>query len=204
MTKRLLELLAGFVPAAIACLVPVALVFCDIAVFGLECDEAGVVEISQSAALLATVALVGCVAKKRGDLRGGLVLVAGFFLAMLIREQDQVLEEFLPHGAWVVPCALATAGAAAIAFANRDTLLPALAHVRANGRFPWLALGVMTVIGYARIFGSKYIWKAVVGTDDCYRAVKHVAEEGTELFGYAMILSWAICYFKDAITEGGK
>lgn len=199
-----MRLLCGFLPAAAVCFVPAALVFLDIAAFGLDCDEAGIVEISQSVALLATVALVWRIAKRRRDLRGGLVLAAGFFLDMLIREQDQVLETFLPHGAWIVPCALATAAALAIAFRNRGTLLPALAHVRENRNFPVLALGVMTVVGYARIFGSKYIWRAIVGADDCYRAVKHAAEEGVELFGYAMILSWAICYFKDAMEEGGK
>ncbi|MBP5285274.1 MAG: hypothetical protein ILO34_04110, partial [Kiritimatiellae bacterium] len=77
MAGNLLRMLCGFLPAAAVCFVPAALVFLDIAAFGLDCDEAGIVEISQSVALLATVALVWRIARRRRDLRGGLVLAAG-------------------------------------------------------------------------------------------------------------------------------
>lgn len=197
MIVELLRMVARFVPAMAVCAVPVALVYLDAVVLGQQCDETGVVEIAQSVLLLVTVACTAAMAVRRRDLRGGLALVAAFFLDMFIREQDQILEMFLPHGIWVAPCAAVTIAAFAYAYRTRETIMPAFRHLCSSRTFPSLALGLFTVLAFARLFGGKFIWKSVAATGD-FRLVKHVVEEGSELFGYAILTLWAISYLVES------
>ena len=92
--------------ALVAVTLPAVLVIFDIAVFDLDCDERGVVEVAQALMLLTIFALMTVAAFRRPDLRGGLVLIAGFFLDMLIRENDGFLDR-IRHGCWVYPALLA-------------------------------------------------------------------------------------------------
>lgn len=194
--KALGGILSGLVPAALVSGVSAGLVMLDIAVFKMECDELGIVELSQSL-ILASIVVIMCVsAVKHRDLRGGFVLSAGLFLDMFIREQDQVLEMWLPHGVWIYPVILMTVLACGFAAKRPETVRNFLVYVRESRRFQLLAVGFLIVIGFARVFGMKPIWQTIAGMDD-FRVAKHVAEEGAELLGYTIILYWAILFHRD-------
>lgn len=201
--KELGKVLVGLLPGALVCVVSAALVLLDVVVFKMECDELGIVEVSQALALLSVVVMLGVAAVKRPALRGGLVLAAGLFLDMFLREHDQVFELWLPHGFWIYPVIVTTALACWYGIRHPESVRDFLVTVRRNRQFPVLALGFLTVIGYARLFGVKPIWQTVVGVDE-FRVAKHVAEEGLELFGYAILVYWAILFTRDLLTDGGS
>lgn len=200
MLREIFRLFLRFVPAMVVCTVPVLLVYLDAVVFKQECDELGIVEFSQTACLMTVVSCVLLAARRRRELRGGLALVAGFFAAMLVREQDQLIERVLPHGFWLVPALGVTFAACAYAFVRRETILSAFRQLAATRAFSYLPLGLFTVLAFARAFGGKMIWKHVALPTD-YRLVKHVSEEGTELFGYAILVLWAVSYLIETRKE---
>ena len=72
-------------PALLVGLVPAVLVYLHVAVFKMNCNEAGIVEFTQSASLLAIATLLAVAAFQNPGLRGGLVLATGFFLTMFVR-----------------------------------------------------------------------------------------------------------------------
>lgn len=187
------RILTGMLPAALVCAVPAALIPLDVVVFRTGCCEFGVVEVTQSLALLAIVAMTLAAAVRRPAYRGGLVLAAGLFLDMFLREQDQLLELWLPHGAWVWPVAVTTAAAFAYARARPASVRDFLVAVRESLGFPVLAFGFLTVVCLSRVFGMRPLWQAVVAADHL-RIVKRVAEEGLELFGYCTLVSWAALF----------
>lgn len=199
--KFLLHCLSGAVGPLLTCSVPALLVYLDVAVFGLNCDELGIVEIAQCICLLTIVILISTAAVRRPDVRGGLILLIGFFLDMLIRENDGFLDD-IRHGCWIYPAILTAILAIWSAWRRRGTVLPGLMLIRDGRAFPILALGFFTLVVYSRIFGMKAIWRIVVGMDD-YRLAKHVAEEGVELFAYFLLLYWAVCFFRE-LTGLGK
>ncbi len=49
-----------------------------------------------------------------------------------------------------------------------------------------LVTGVMLLLVFSRLFGMGSFWHNVMG-DDYVRAVKNIAEEGTELLAYCLI-----------------
>ena len=189
------RLLSGLIPAAAICTVPALLIWLDTAVFGLDCRETGIVELSQSIILLTISVLMSILAVRFREMRGGLTLIAGFFATMLIREQDGILDNII-HGSWLFPALLVTGLSIGLAWPTRGSILSSFLHVRNNHHFPALSLGLFLLLGFSRVFGYKTIWKTVCDAAN-FKAAKHVAEEGTELMAYAILLYWAITYFID-------
>jgi hypothetical protein len=117
---------------------------------------------------------------------------------MAIRECDNANDRAFFHGAWV-PFALAAA-ATSIFFAAKDgkSIVPGLAAIATGRRFGILAISLAIVFFYARIFGMKQIWlhtyESIIGSENSsmlVRPVKNIAEEGLELFAYALITLWS-------------
>ena len=177
---------------AAACVVPSLLVILDVAVFRLCCNEAGIVEPVQALCLLAISVLLAVAARRFPDSRGGFLLAAGFFLVLCIRENDQWLDAVW-HGFWLYPALVVTALACLLAARWRPSILPGVLRILRDDHSSVLAIGFFVTVGFSRIFGMKPIWREAVGLDD-YRVAKHVAEEGCELLGYALMLAWAVLF----------
>ena len=192
------KLLSAAVLAA-ACAIPALLVLLDVSVFKFCCNEAGIVEPVQALCLLAISALLVVAAKRFPDFRGGFLLAAGFFLVLCIRENDKWLD-FVWHGFWLYPALLVTALACALAARSSKTILPGIWRIIQDDLSSILAIGFFITVGFARMFGMKPIWREAVGMDE-YRVAKHVAEEGTELLGYALMLTWAILFVCNLVRE---
>lgn len=200
--KKLLRILVGCVPAVVVCLVSALLVCLDVVVGNGTCSEDEVVEIAQSAVVLAIAFVLAIVIRRRPDLRGGAWLMFGFFLDILIREQDAHLDHIY-HGFWACPALVVALACIYMAFRSRETLAASFAHVRVSRHFDILALGLSMLLVFSRIFGNKIIWKTVVGHDD-FRVAKHVAEEGTELLAYMVLCLWAISYCRECLQDRAK
>ena len=170
---------------AISFVAPLA-AYLDVEVLHDGLTEISVTEISQSILLLLSTLLFCLEAKRRPYARGFLVLVAGFFACMFIREQDYFLDLILREG-WLflaVPTAVVSVGLAVVW--RKSVLTPMAAFTRTRSCV-FIVAGLVIVIVFSRIFGSGHIlWAGIMGSD--YKGLyKTVIQEGLELFGYGFI-----------------
>ena len=175
------------------CLLPilvVGVIYFDIKTFG-DIREHSFVELGQSIFLFATSVIFMYLASKKKA--NGLWLVAGFFVCMLIREQDAYFDDIF-HGSWAY-----FALASVVFFVwkawsqGKDNVLKTLAEYMQSPPFTTMSFGVMIILFFSRAMGMGKLWKLVMG-ENFIRVVKNVVEEGTELFGYSIIFLAAIEY----------
>ena len=152
--------------------------------------EVGLIELSQSVMLATTTGLYFLEAYRRPALRRAMVLVAGFFGCMLIREQDYFLD-FIRHGFWVYPALALAFGCIAYACTDLRRTLAGLERFVRWKHFPILLIGLVIVLAYSRLFGSSYGWKLLLGKKFIY-SMKAGVEESSELLGYLFILASAV------------
>jgi len=181
-----------FFGVALLSLLPPLTVYLDVVVFGNGLAEASLTEFVQTLALLAITFLYAQVAWRHKNRRGFFVLASGFFASMLIREQDQFLDD-INDGAWVYPALLVAVCATSYAVIKcGDTIIvPAADFIRSSGFFPAVA-GLVILLVFSRVFGSgNLIWEHVMGNN--YKHLyKSVIQEGLELLGYLFLLISAL------------
>lgn len=186
-------ILKNFFYFFVKCILPIAvvgLIYLDIKTFG-NIKEQSFVELGQSLFLLMTsVIFMYLASKKRAN---GLWLVAGFFVCMLIREQDAYFDNIF-HGSWAY-----FALASVVFFVwkawseGKDKAVKTLAEYMQSPPFTTMSFGVMVILFFSRAMGMGKLWKLIMG-DHFNRVVKNVVEEGTELFGYSIIFLAAVEY----------
>lgn len=129
-------------------------------------------------------------AARRPDLRGGLLLGAGFFLCIVIRENDGLFD-LIHHGFWF-PVALAAAAVIlALAWKNRSSVRAGLEALCNSRTAALLAVGLALLLVFSRIFGSKAFW-TTAGLYQASRAIKTAAEESLELLAYSFLGLWSL------------
>ena len=175
----------GFLLALLVLLVP----FCetmDVIVLGNDIGEISLTEVVQVILLLTTAIIFWYRAWRATEARGFLILVAGFFSCMLIRELDFLFDK-IDHGFWFWP---ATAIAVmsiftALKYCQGTVCEPMAAFINTKPYF-YIVFGLLVVIIFSRIFGSgNLFWQHVVA--DYTRIYKSLLQEGLELFGYIFI-----------------
>ncbi|MBR6021011.1 MAG: hypothetical protein IK066_01175 [Kiritimatiellae bacterium] len=151
-------------------------------------SESSLVEIAQ-AVLLAGIAVVLFVAAaRRPPLRAGLLLAAGFFLCLFIRENDGWLDR-IHHGFWF-PVALAAAAVVLLlAWRSRASLLPGFRALCESRTMPLLVGGLAMLLVFSRLFGAKALWTEA-GLHQIAPVIKTVAEESLELLADAFLALW--------------
>ena len=186
-------IIKNFLCFFLKCLLPilvVGVIYFDIKTFG-DIREHSFVELGQSIFLFATSVIFMYLASKKKA--NGLWLVAGFFVCMLIREQDAYFDDIF-HGSWAY-----FALASVVFFVwkawsqGKDNVLKTMAEYMQSPPFTTMSFGVMIILFFSRAMGMGKLWKLVMG-ENFIRVVKNVVEEGTELFGYSIIFLAAIEY----------
>ena len=194
MTENIKTILSGFAEFIFAALIAAGVVGCiylDVTVHK-NILENSFVEYGQEALLLATTTLfaMSAIAKRLG----GLWLVAGFFGCMFIRELDAYFD-MIVHGAWKY---FALALMVFVLFKawrlGKENTIASLAAFMKSRAFVFIFIGLLIVLIYSRLFGMGELWKAVMGID-FNRTVKNVVEEGSELWGYALVFWGAVKYW---------
>jgi len=186
-------ILKNFMLFFLKCIIPVIVVgtiYLDIKTFG-NIHEESFVEFGQEVFLLATSVIFMYLASKKKA--NGLWLVAGFFMCMSIRELDAYLDEIF-HGSWKY---FALASVAFFVFKawreGKENAAKSLAAYMESPAFTTMSFGLMVVLFFSRAMGMSKLWKLAMG-EHYTRIVKNIVEEGTELFGYAIIFLAAIEY----------
>jgi len=155
--------------------------------------EYGYVQLAQSCFLLASTTLLFLHAYRAERYRQLSVCMALFFLSLLIRENDQPLELFLPHGAWKYIVVIPIAAFAFYFWKNHKHVgrqLVTYSHTMSFG----MLLSGFVVLTFSRLFGRKHFWQQLMG-EDFLRTVKNAAEEGVEFLALGLILISIVEFF---------
>ena len=194
MNENIKTILSGFAEFIFAALIAAGVVGCiylDVAVHQ-NIVENSFVEYGQELLLFATTALFSMQAIAK--CQGGLWLVAGFFGCMFIRELDAYFD-MIVHGAWKY---FALALMVFVLFKawrlGKENTIASLATFMKTRSFVFIFIGLLIVLIYSRLFGMGELWKAIMG-DNFNRTVKNVVEEGSELWGYALVFWGAVKYW---------
>ena len=169
----------------------VALAYIDISAAG-RIKDASYTENLQETLLLVSSAIFIYLAKKKKA--RGLLLVAGFFACMFIREWDAVFDEIF-HGAWkyvAIPTAIGFTY-----WGLRDGMQKVwddLAEFMKTRSYDVIVLGLIIVLVVSRLMGNRTIWLLMSGTDFKY-VFKSFIEEGLELLGYMVIFAGSVRYY---------
>jgi hypothetical protein len=197
MTSLLIRSVLFIFWAAVAA--QVALVEAQSAILQQPFSEFGYVESLQAIILAASAMLLFWMARFRQH-QAQLALCAGLaFSILFIRELDQVLELFLPHGIWKWIALLLASVLAWWFLRHRQAIKGQLLSLSRTPAFGvYLAAGATLV--FARLFGRRRFWEAVMD-ERFFRQVKNAAEESIELFAlglfFAATLEWVFSTRRD-------
>ena len=169
-----------------------ALLVCTEAAIRNGITENSITELMQEALILISAILFWVGAWRYPTVRSLLVLFAGLFGCMFIRELDALFDKIF-HGFWVYPAVLLAVGT--ILYATRCPkidLRQSLDFLTASS-FRSVFFGLLTVLVISRIVGAGRIWYFIMGSRSVGRLYKNVIQEGLELWGYALIATGAWC-----------
>lgn len=148
--------------------------------------EYGYVQLAHSCFLLAITALLFMHAYRDDRYRQLSLCMALFFLGLLIRENDQPLELFLPHGAWKFIIVIPMTVLVVYFWKNRKQVsrqLVAYSHTMSFG----ILISGFVALTFSRLFGRKFFWQQLMG-ENFTRTVKNVAEESVEVLALGLLL----------------
>jgi hypothetical protein len=153
-------------------------------------SEFGYVEFGQSLLLLSCAVML-FIADRRGDGDTPLLgCMALGFLILLIRENDQVLELWFPHGVWKWLALLVLIPLVLLFWRNRHRVLDEVKEMARTPAFGVLLAGFSTLV-FSRFFGRGDFWTAVM-EERYWRPVKNAAEEGVELFALGLLTAGVV------------
>lgn len=152
--------------------------------------ELGFIEISHTILLTLCALILAYAAWRYPQWRvlAGAMSIA--FAGLMIRENDQILEIWLPHGFWKWPVSVLAAGLVWILIRHRETLIQQagrIAHTLPMG----ILIAGFTAMAFSRFFGRTSFWQAVM-EEKYLRVVKTAAEESTELFGIGLLTAGVV------------
>ena len=177
--------------AALAVGLMVFLAYIDISAAG-RIKDASYTENLQETLLVFSSAIFIYLAKKKSA--RGLLLVAGFFACMFIREWDAVFDDIF-HGAWKYVAIPTAVGFTYCALKEGlQKVWDDLAGFMSNKSYDVIVAGLIIVLVVSRMLGSKAIWLLMSGPDFKY-VFKTFIEEGLELLGYMVIFAGSVRYY---------
>lgn len=127
-------------------------------------------------------------------------LLTGMALLGAVRELDGYFDRFR-HGFWKVPAAVVVLVALASIWKRRKTLFDAFAHEVKRTYWGTLCAGFSLVFIFSRLFGMRHNWETLMGQGPTTINIRRLAEEGTELAGYMLILVAATGFLISCLTE---
>lgn len=192
---KLLFAIAEFFILAIFAILPAITIYIDIVILDNGVGEISITEISQETFLFISAMIFWYGAYKKPTMRGFLVLVAGFFTAMFIREMDAFLDE-ISHGFWfylALPFSLFVIFYAYY-FAKGTTLKHLLEFINTKPFF-LLLCGLIILLILSRTFGSGgLLWDNLL-PHEYSSLTKTAIQEALELFGYSFILYGSVVFY---------
>lgn len=153
-------------------------------------SETSFTEVVQESILFIIVVIHLVRARKDSAMRQCNVLIAGFFLAMLIRELDAVFD-LVRHGSWVWFALVASIVTIAYALRKPSQVAQQLIAYARQPSYGVMVAGLLTILIFSRLFGMSILWQSIL-QEGYARIVKNMVEEGVELFGYILCLGASV------------
>ncbi|WP_146010761.1 hypothetical protein [Halomonas heilongjiangensis] len=185
--RRILRKVGEFFFLSLAVMLIPAFAYVDAIVYAPDRAELSLTQTTQHLLILITAAIIWFHAWKSPAQRGFLVLMAGFFTCMLVRELDGFLDAVF-HGFWLYPAlVVAFSSIAYAAIFCRGTVLQPMAEFSETKAAIYIFFGLITLLVFSRGFGSgSLIWRDIMG--EYYRhEFKRTLQEGLELYGYIFL-----------------
>lgn len=186
-STRIAYAIGEFLLLTVMALIPPVLVYIDISVVGLGAGELAVTEFTQEGLLFMVALLFWYGAWQHPGSRGFLVLIAGFFSSMLMREMDALFDE-ISQGFWFWPAIVIAVSSIIYATAySRNTVIKAMNAFVKTKPYYFILIGLIILLVFSRVFGSgSLIWQDLLG--EAYsKAFRASLQEGLELLGYVYI-----------------
>ena len=180
--------------AALAVGLMVFLAYIDISAAGRIKDASYTEDLQETLLLFSSIIFIYLAKKKNAR---GLLLVAGFFACMWIREWDAVFDDIF-HGAWkyiAIPTAIGF-----MLWALREGLQKVwddLAEFMRSKSYDIIVAGLIIVLVVSRLLGNRAVWMLMSGPDFKY-VFKTFIEEGVELLGYMVIFAGSVRYYLES------
>ena len=154
----------------------------------------------QACTMACVALLLGALAVRRREWRGGLLAMAFVFLGIAVDELGPVwtfasladLDE--PE---IVPIAVSLVLAAACAATWQGSTTAAFAEVVRNRRFFLFVWGILFVSVLPNAAKSRHLWGLLVPGLEATHALRNLAKEMTQAFGHFLLLNWVVLFIKD-------
>ena len=176
----------------------------DIAVLKTACGEHSFVAGCQFVLAALSSALIGYAAFREPRGRAGYGAMSAVFLCMSVYELLRDFFDVETHVVGLLSALLAIGSVLLAVILSRRTFKTGLRRIASSGGFPALPFGFVFVWVISKVASSRVIWGALHLTEHDVKTVKHIVEESTELFGYAIIASWAVSFFLERIAYRGR
>lgn len=174
------------------CIAVTALLFYEVVILKSTCGEESSVEMVQFFLLLASSLIFLNLAVSQRNISGGMFLIGGFVLCMAIRELDWIIDQ-IPYMSWTYPVTLVVIASLWLAYRYKETTVHGIAVFAESRSSVLMMTGLLCVLVFSRLFGSKHIWYTLYDVDRV-RILKNVVEEGLELFGDALIVTATLLF----------
>ena len=193
--KKILRAIAEFLFLAVLISAIPMLVAIDSKISGHGVIEFSFTEITQATLILGCTISFGSLALKHENSRGCMVLIAGFFGCMFIRELDSLLDRIV-HGFWVYPATILAA--TSIIYSTRlpgTVRRPALNAIGSKA-YTYITIGLLVLLFFSRVFGTGQLWSAVM-VENYSTDYRQVIQEGIELLGYILIAYGSAVFYHE-------
>lgn len=192
--KKFAQFFGVALVAALAVGLMVFLAYIDISAAGRIKDASYTENLQETLLLFSSIIFIYLAKKKNAR---GLLLVAGFFACMWIREWDAVFDDIF-HGAWkyiAIPTAIGF-----MLWTLREGLQKVwddLAEFMSSKSYDIIVTGLIIVLVVSRLLGNRAVWILMSGPDFKY-VFKTFIEEGVELLGYMVIFAGSVRYYLES------
>lgn len=192
--NKLLSVIAEFFIFAIIVLIPALTIYIDLVILQNNIGEISVTEFTQEGLLLITALIFWYGAFKKAHIRGFLILVAGFFTTLFIREMDVFFDK-INHDIWFYTAITVALVCVLYAyFFAKGTTLNAFFRFFNTKSYFLLLIGMIILLIFSRTFGSgNLLWSHIL-TQEYTFVVKTAVQEGLELLGYCFIFCGTILF----------
>lgn len=152
------------------------------------------IEIYQEAMLVTTAGVFFSMARRIDQERGGLLLIAGFFTCLFIRECDAFFDP-ISHSFWqLILVGFLVPLLYFVRRAGLQTSIEGVYRFVSSNQFLLLCVGVIMVVVFSRMFGAHWLWSMYLDHYESFRISKRLVEETLELLGYMLCATAAIGY----------
>ncbi|QTL97432.1 hypothetical protein GM661_05265 [Iocasia frigidifontis] len=175
--------------------------FIDLLVLKNFITENSLTEIAQELILGIIISLFIYIAWLCPKLKYGMLVIAGFFACLLIREMDFLTDKI--SISWFYFVLAVVLGCLFLAIKYYESVIYGLNDFCKSDSYYIMVCGLILIFSFARLMGMKILWRNLLGTA-YVRVVKNAVEEGSELVGYLLCLVSASKYTGSVLRKHGS